>query len=108
MDFSKTREIFDRISELQKLEVSVLLTDLIQSGKIDFSEIATLYVKRLEAENHRKHASIANLGLLLGFYAMTDTSDTGKAARKHLYESGAYGQNDGSVFGKLLDDEFKQ
>ncbi len=37
---------------------------------------------------------------------MTDQSPHGKTARRHLWESGAYGHDDGSVFGKQLDVEF--
>lgn len=107
IDNEKIQSLFNEIVKLNFLEVNMLIIDLIKSGKLDFVELAKMYVHTLEQSNKNKDASINSLGMMLGVYCMTDSSSTGKAARQHLYESGMYGHGDGSSFGKMLDDEFK-
>lgn len=108
IDNEKIQSLFKEITELNFIEVNMLLIDLIKSGKIDFVELAKMYVQILQQSNKNKTASINTLGLMLGVYCMTDTSQCGKAARQHLYESGMYGHGDGSKFGQMLDEEFKK
>jgi len=85
---------------------SLLIIELLERSAIDFVEVSKLYIEKLDKERKLKTASIANLGLMLSAYCMNDTSKMGETSRKYIYDSGAYGHNDGSVFGKLLDHEF--
>ena len=106
MFFENNERLFKEIAELETLERNYLLLQLIESGKLSFVEIAKLYVQNLEKDNSSKSASISSLGLMLGGYCMNDNSNLGKTSRKHLYQSKMYGANDGSAFGKMLDEEF--
>jgi len=99
--------IVEAIRELEKWEKNDLLVALLDSGIVDFVDFAKMYVKILEGRNHRKECSINTLGLMLGSYCMHDNSPGGKNARRHLYESGAYTEQDGSGFGRMLGEEFK-
>jgi len=91
IDFEKNAELLNQIANLNSLERHKLIVDLIETGKLDFVELAKFYVNLLQKRDSQKTGSINTLGLMLGMYCMTDTSRTGETARKHLYESGMYG-----------------
>lgn len=101
-------EAIEIMKKLKPDEISLVLIELFNAGKVDFIEVTQLYVKQLEKAKKLNNDSIASLGLMLATYCIHDKEPHGKTARQHLYESGAFGgENDGSSFGKQLDEEFK-
>lgn len=104
---NSVKELVKNIIDLNVIERHILISTLFESGKFDFISFVRYYVEDLNQKNASKNHSISALGLMLGMYCMTDTSDAGKTARKHLYESGMYGNEDGTKFGQMLDEEFK-
>ena len=62
IDNEKIQSIFNEITELNFLEVNTLVIDLIKSGKLDFVELAKMYVHTLEQSSKNKDASINSLG----------------------------------------------
>lgn len=101
-------ELIAQFTKLNKIEVTWLLVELLKTSKLDFVELAKIYTSHLEEENKKHVHSNATLGLMLSMYCATDNSSFGKTSRKHIYESGAYTENDGSIFGKQLGDEFNK
>lgn len=99
-------EVVRQFKALGGIERKLVLIDLIEANAIDFNELSTAYVEKLRKERQGLQGANATLGLHLGLYCMKDGSDTGRASRKLLYDTKAYGHNDGSAFGKLLDNEF--
>ena len=96
------------LSELGKPFRNIVLLNLLKSNKIDVAELIGMYAHTLKEINTKKEHSISSLGLMLGTYCMTDNSKMGVVARRHLYESGMYTENDGSIIGKQLSEEFKK
>lgn len=105
--FKQIDEVRAAYKNLDDWQQRQLLIDLLESGDIQFEKLATMYVEKLQGERTKNQHSIATLGLMLAGYCMTDKSIGGKNARKHLYESGAWTEKDGSIFGKNLAEEFK-
>lgn len=92
--------------ELNDLGVRLVLKELLKAGKIAFPLLAQEYVQYLEAGNTEKEHTISTLSLHLGLVAGSDKSPFAKDSRKYLFEKGLYTGNDGSIFGKQLEDEF--
>ena len=99
-------ELADEIGKQPNDVVSLIFYEALEKGKIDFIALTNAYIDHLKKINKEQRDSIANLGLFLGLYCMTDKSDSGKTARKYLFESGMYTGNDGSGLGKMLSEEF--
>lgn len=99
-------EVVRQFKALGGIERKLALIDLIEANAIDFNELSTAFVEKLRKEREGLQGVNATLGLHLGLYCMKDGTDTGRSSRRLLYDTGAYGHNDGSAFGKLLDNEF--
>lgn len=107
MYFENNKRLSKEIKELRPEERQALMFELLDAGTINFVDLATSYIEVLKTRNKKKNDSIAVLGLMLATYCIHDPSTEGKNARKHLYEAGQWGNNDGTPFGKILDEEFK-
>lgn len=94
------------MTELNEIGVRLVLKELLKAGKIAFPLLAQEYVQYLEAGNTEKEHTISTLSLHLGLVAGSDKSPFAKDSRKFLYEKGLYTGNDGSIFGKQLEEEF--
>lgn len=92
--------------QLDEIGVRLVLFELLKSGKLSFTKLTEHYVKHLEAGNTEKEHTISTLSLHLGLVAGSDKSPFAQQSRKYLYEKGLYTGNDGSIFGKQLEDEF--
>ena len=91
MHFEHTERLFTEIKSLDKLERKALMLLLVDKDVIEFVDLATAYVSALRQRNSIKVHSRSTLGLMLASYCINDPSPGGKNARKHLYESGAFG-----------------
>lgn len=92
--------------QLNELGVRLVLKEILKAGKVSFPLLAQEYVQYLEAGNTEKEHTISTLSLHLGLVAGSDKSPFAKDSRKFLYEKGLYTGQDGSIFGKQLEDEF--
>jgi hypothetical protein len=92
--------------QLNEIGVRLVLKEMLKAGKIAFPLLAQEYVQYLESGNTEKNATISTLSLHLGLVAGSDKSPFAQQSRKYLYEKGLYTGNDGSIFGKQLEDEF--
>lgn len=101
-------KIVNKISELNGYGKRILMLKIFERDVINFPDVSEAYVKALEAGNKKKETSINTLGLMLASYCINDKSNGGKNSRKHLYESGAFTENDGTPFGRQLSEEFNQ
>lgn len=106
-ELNELDELVKKVAELNVSGKRLFMLRIFENKVIDFSDVAACYVKTLEEENTHRRRSVATLGLMLASYCITDSSPGGKNSRSHLYQSGAFTEQDGSAFGKMLSEEFK-
>jgi hypothetical protein len=92
--------------QLNLWQTKLVFKELLQTGKINFTELNNEYVKWLEGGNTQKEHLISTLTLHLSLYCGKDGSPGGAHARKLIYDAGLYTGKDGSAFGQQLEDEF--
>lgn len=99
-------ELEKNFKSLDQFQRTRFLVDLLEDGTIQFETLVQSYVDKLKTERTQNDHAKNIFALLLSSYCITDPSEGGKNARRHLYERGMYTGKDGSIFGQQLEKEF--
>ncbi len=99
-------EMAEKINELNNYGKKALFITLFNKKMVQFTELTEAYVSSLQEEIETLQDKNSKLLLYTASYCAHDKSPWGKFVRKYIYDTGGFTASDGSVFGKMLEEEF--